>query len=757
LTAAGAILAGHPYPGQRYKHGWIPVAGFNPGAYHQRRHELGHVDIGARGAGGIDRIGSVHKAAGGGFEARHSYGGKVGRSHHATEGEARSAIIRGHMAHIGTEHKPSEPAKKPEAPRAPEPTSEPVGAPKDAKEAFGMGGAELQRHADAGSKVAQAEIDRRAAKRAAKGKPPVGERKPEPKAEPKSERKTPEPSKSPEAAKPSPVPSVPDQTEAQKKAAAQQAPDLTPEQRREQNRGGLNVGDTVSANVGGRNATGTVEGFDQYGRPQVHIPGHGTVTRSGDQFKKTTALDRETATDLSKATDEMLNGMHRSVQTRLSRGGLSDAERERLEKYRSALEAEQHRREVAARSGPTRPPGTPAARYQGEPSRLPSAEEMERADRATEEAAARENGTITPAGYTLTPRVFTHRRNGEPVVMHTQRHNASGERIGSVVPDTFGNGYRATYMGKRAGQRGALPGSGTFATRREAHEALAAHHNSVVEKEAKKTAAAQRRASKAEPVGHFQPYIPEDNGTLASKAAIKKLKQGFQLGDHKVLIETAMTKDQTKGFLDDLHAALLKTGLLDEGTKGVTFHVPSGDSHFRSYRRGGTVGAYVRRGERAVYINPRVADGEIAEHFGGPTSGGSFMPAAKGTTGRQYTITHELGHVLDNEHEHTFQTSHLGSRQVAFHEHSGAGKTLHQRHRQDLSGYGRSNTAEGYAEAYAQWVHGGPSSSAAADAYAREFGWPIPKAFQHTAAGKQFNRPGLGGESITNLANKAAG
>jgi hypothetical protein len=97
-----------------------------------------------------------------------------------------------------------------------------------------------------------------------------------------------------------------------------------------------------------------------------------------------------------------------------------------------------------------------------------------------------------------------------------------------------------------------------------------------------------------------------------------------------------------------------------------------------------------------------------------------------------------LGHVLDNEHAHTFATSHLGSRQVAFTEGSEAGRAMHQQHRQELSGYGKTNAAEGYAEAYAQWIHGGPGTSAAADAYARKFGWPVPRPFQHTEAGRQF-------------------
>jgi hypothetical protein len=101
-SGAGAIVAGHPYPGQRYKHGWVPVAGFNPKAYRQRgsaRHPRG-VEIGHRGESGVTHVGSVTRhPSGRGFVATHSYGGSTSTSHHRTEGEARSAIIRGHEKH----------------------------------------------------------------------------------------------------------------------------------------------------------------------------------------------------------------------------------------------------------------------------------------------------------------------------------------------------------------------------------------------------------------------------------------------------------------------------------------------------------------------------------------------------------------------------------------------------------------------------------------------------------------------------------
>jgi hypothetical protein len=90
-------------------------------------------------------------------------------------------------------------------------------------------------------------------------------------------------------------------------------------------------------------------------------------------------------------------------------------------------------------------------------------------------------------------------------------------------------------------------------------------------------------------------------------------------------------------------------------------------------------------------------------------------------------MTHELGHVLDAQHGHTKETTHLGSRQVEYTSSREEATALHREQRSQLSRYGQTNVAEGYAEAYAQWIHGGPGINAAADAFAAKYGWAVPK------------------------------
>lgn len=325
-----------------------------------------------------------------------------------------------------------------------------------------------------------------------------------------------------------------------------------------------------------------------------------------------------------------------------------------------------------------------------------------------------ENARIAPEGHTIESRVTQFAKpDGSPRGIHIQ-HAANGERVGSVYENNGGD-FAARLNGKSIG---------AFPTRAAAHQALADKHQAKADSLAKKKADVQRRQAKATSVGHFQPHVMESDGTTRGDAAAAKIKQSFKLNDHVVHIETAMNKEQTKAFLDDVHSVLLKSGHLD--SEGITFHVPSGDKKFRQGRRG-TTGGYVRRGQRAIFINPKIASGAIGDSFGGPNASESFMPAAKQTTGRQYVITHELGHVLDNEHQHTHETQYLGSHRVAYDHNRDDVSALQREHRTNLSRYGQTNVAESYAEAYAQWIHAGPGSSPAADAYAAKFGWVVPK------------------------------
>lgn len=557
ITGDDAITAAHSYPGQRYRHGWIPVAGFNPGAYHQRRHpEHGHVEIGARGSHGVKPIGAVHPHESGGFTAFHHYKGGTHTTRHGSEGEARSAVIRGHQA------------------------QQAANGPADEGEAFRMSGPELREHAKNGSTVAQAELDRRAAKKAAKKAgtttPKTGEPKPEPEPEPKAE---PQRSEEPKPEKPKPEP------------AASEKPTE---------------------------------------------PGSSTTS------------------------------------------------------YRP-------------------PASKPAAPGPSAPGRDFEAENRE----------------FTPAGHVLTPKVAGTRPDGSPQVLHVHRDAKTGERIGSVFERRDGQ-FDARYNGKPVG---------VFNDRNEAHQAVADQHSAAVAAAQKKADAQAQRFAKAKPIGHFQPYTPTSDGTTRGDAAVAKIKQAFKTGPHAVHIESSMTQAQTKAFLDDVYSALLKTGQLDG--EPITFRVPTGDSTFRPKKRG-VVGAYVMRGGgRTMYINPKIAAGELEDRFG---SGGGLMPAAQQVGGRQYTITHELGHLNDFAHGDVSETSHLGSRQVAFTSPKEDAAELFRANRNDLSRYGQTNATEAYAEAYAQWVQGGPGSSPAADAYAAHYGWPVSAPFKHTTQGIEYGK-----------------
>lgn len=199
---------------------------------------------------------------------------------------------------------------------------------------------------------------------------------------------------------------------------------------------------------------------------------------------------------------------------------------------------------------------------------------------------------------------------------------------------------------------------------------------------------------------------------ISAMARIKegsKIREAYQLGPHKVIIQSVISSKAREGLLSDIKATLDQAHPT-LGEHGVTFLVPTGDRTFRSTARGDVLG-YVIRGGSTVHINPKVATGEYNAGEGKK----SFMPAANGASTRRYTITHELGHVVDN---FTSQTHKAGQ----FHE----GIQHFQASRSDLSKYGSHSVAEGYAEAFAQHQLGGAHHGKAhtiANEYARIYGW----------------------------------
>lgn len=208
------------------------------------------------------------------------------------------------------------------------------------------------------------------------------------------------------------------------------------------------------------------------------------------------------------------------------------------------------------------------------------------------------------------------------------------------------------------------------------------------------------------------------DGTPLGDKVAAKIKQAFVLSDQTtVTIEASLTNDATEALLADIRDVLARTGDQFEG-RFVTFHVPARDPIFRASSRGVT-GGYVVGDTRVVTLNPRVV-GVLDPPQNIDWS--QFMAAAQDVGLRKWVITHELGHVLDSIHTHTRPVTRDHFRLIKDKVSKDAIQ-LFKTWRKDLSRYGQTNTLESYAEAFAQWVLGGPGSSPVADAYARRYGW----------------------------------
>lgn len=328
------------------------------------------------------------------------------------------------------------------------------------------------------------------------------------------------------------------------------------------------------------------------------------------------------------------------------------------------------------------------------------------------------------AGYSIeSKRLDGTRMDGSHnvVVFDTQRR-PDGTRVGTVLEREAAPGqYEAKLDGKSIG---------TYSSRLEAHRSLDREYDRQKrEAELKEARRVAKRdtASRRNAAAGWKPHEIPDDGSFGSRIAREKTKQAFKSGNTTVLIETRMTEAQTKAFLDDVERTIRKSGLDD---RDITFKVPVGDREFRARRNGGVTGAYVARGIPTVHVNPKIAAGDpvVIAAFGRGAHTGHFMPAGKDVPPREYTLAHELGHVLDGLNGDTFRT--LGKTPSGFDlpsVNTDTAAVLHREHRDDFSKYGTSNLQEGYAEAFAQWVHGGPGSSRLADAFARRFGWPTPR------------------------------
>lgn len=355
---------------------------------------------------------------------------------------------------------------------------------------------------------------------------------------------------------------------------------------------------------------------------------------------------------------------------------------------------------------------------------LSSVQESEALKKAAEQTS-REASKNLPAGYTSEPQSsrgtyhnVMQKSTGNKIGQTMEgtdysRRSADGSRL--VGPESAPKVYRATYMGKIIS---------THDSREDATKAVIAAHQV---NQAKTEVAATRRMNLSKRVAAgtaWQATTFDHDSSPRGMEAAQKIKQAYQMGNHKVLIEPSLTKDQTQELLKNISTVIHKTGTEHTST---SFHVPTGDTNFRQKQRGSALG-YVRPGQDTVFINPRLATGESAHDFGRNTH---LMQAAQTTPGQQYVLAHELGHIKDIGAGDTRQSAGeldlSGGQKLSLGVKSTEkAKNLMQANRTELSTYGNKSSTEAYAEAYAQWIHGGPGSSKVADEYAKEFGWAPP-------------------------------
>lgn len=345
-------------------------------------------------------------------------------------------------------------------------------------------------------------------------------------------------------------------------------------------------------------------------------------------------------------------------------------------------------------------------------------DERKKAREAAITAEADKPATPAPAGYSA------EATEGYPG-QETVRHSASNARVGSTrvgvdyTKEDRPSIYRGYYNGKEVG--------GAHETREAATKAVAEQHKIELARTEATTTKALADSKKSAQGTPWEARAFEHDSSQAGMAAARKIKQSFKFDNHTLTVEPTLSKTQTASLLSDLHQTITKANLNNET---INFHVPTGDKNFRDRRGKAPVLGYVHRGGNTVYVNPKVTTGEKGDNSR-EVEAGHFMSGAANTSKLQYVLTHEVGHVLDGSHHHTrtpqADLELSGGRKLGLGTTpSSRGKELMQANRDTLSKYGNTSSEEAYAEAYAQWIHGGPGSSKVADEYAKEFGWAPP-------------------------------
>lgn len=223
-----------------------------------------------------------------------------------------------------------------------------------------------------------------------------------------------------------------------------------------------------------------------------------------------------------------------------------------------------------------------------------------------------------------------------------------------------------------------------------------------------------------------------EQGSHPLPAIVRPAQGGvYRKGNKTVVLEPRMTDAQRTAFLGHVDQAFEATG--QHTDHAIIIHVPNGDRQFKSGR---TLG-YVYSGDSTrVHISPKVAwNSADTGLVGGNADGGWKMAARTGVHPTLYTLTHELGHIVDNKNSHTRDPNipagnggwMPGATTREAHSH-------HANARGGLSTYGKTNPAEGYAEAFAHHhlashteSHAGHTHNAqhdqGAEQYAKRYGW----------------------------------
>lgn len=223
---------------------------------------------------------------------------------------------------------------------------------------------------------------------------------------------------------------------------------------------------------------------------------------------------------------------------------------------------------------------------------------------------------------------------------------------------------------------------------------------------------------------HREPWAKMD--PTRRQAIYPDARDVWTRGPHTVIADEYLgtTAD---GFLADLTRAL-DASEPDLGFPAITVRVPKAGTDPLFKDDGGWTGGYTMKGRPDLWVNPQTARGRIPDYVAkaaadGADGHGHFMPGAAQVGVREWTIQHELGHLVDGGNHHVWQEvpTRPGST-VTKAENRREELTFHRQQKGGLSGYGVSLPGEGYAEAYAQWRLGDRSGETV-QAYAKRYGW----------------------------------